>query len=294
MRRLIVFGALLLVGLAFAQAFGIMDRDHHERDAWSWRGEVSAEGWLHVRNREGSIRIEETTGPSLEVVASKSWTGRRPQTVEFIANRVGENVYVCALYGGGEADDCDEDSYRNRRVSWFKRRVLRVRDVKTTFTVRVPATARVNADTRNGRIGVDAPLAALVAKTYNGSIKAEAPVGTLKASSRNGSITAAIADGPLTGDIELSTRNGTVTLELPDSTNANVALLTRSGRVTTDFPLRMDKLENTRSISGILGLGGPNVSLETRNGSVHLKKRPSAAVTSEKAAAAVRVDSGGS
>lgn len=294
MRRVIVFGALLLVGLAFAQSFGIMDRDHRISDAWSWRGDVPAEGWLHVRNRNGSIRIEQGAGPTVEIVASKSWTGRRPQEVAFVANRVGENVYVCALYGGGDSDDCDEQNYRSHSVSWFKRRVLRVRSVNTTFTVRVPATARVNADTRDGRIAVDAPLAALVANTRNGSIKSEEPVGTLKAMSRNGSVSAIIADGPLAGDIEISTRNGSVTLEMPESIDANVAMVTRNGRVTTDFPIQMDKLDNTHSINGILGAGGPKISLETRNGSVRLKKRPSAggSESSEKAAVAVSVDGG--
>lgn len=273
MRRVIVFGALLLVGLAFAQSCGVMDRDHRVSDAWSWSGDVPAEGWLHVRNRTGSIRIEEGRSSEVEIVASKSWTGRRPQQVAFVANRVGENVYVCALSGGGDADDCDEDTYRTRPVNWIKRRVLRVRPVNTTFTVRVPATARVNADTRDGRISVDAPLASLVATTVNGSIKADEPVGALKATSRNGSVSAIIADGPLAGDIEVSTRNGSVTLEMPDSLDANIAMTTRNGRVTTDFPLHMDKLDNTRAITGVLGAGGPKITLETRNGSVRLKRR---------------------
>jgi hypothetical protein len=289
MKRLIVFGALLLVGLAFARSFGIMDRDHHVREAWTWRGDVPADGWLHVRNRNGSIRVEPSSGDSVRIVAAKSWTGRRPQEVAFIANQVGQNLYVCALYGGGDESDCDEDSYRTSSVSWFKRRVLRVRSVNTTFTVHVPATARVNVDTRDGRIAVDAPLASLVATTRNGTIKAEEPVGTLKASSRNGSVSAIIADGPLAGDIEVSTRNGSVTVELPDSVNANVALVTRHGRVTTDFPLTMEKLESTRSINGVLGAGGPKVSLETRNGSVRLKKRSGAASAE---AVAVRVEGG--
>ena len=284
MRRVIVLGALLLVGLAIAQSFGLMDRDHRVSRAWAWEGEVPADGWVHLRNRSGSIRIEEGSGPEIELVASKSWTGRRPQEVDFIANRVGNDVYICALHGGGDESDCDEDDYDNREINWFLRKFLRVRPVTVGFTVQVPSTARLNVDTDNGRVAVNAPLAALVANTRNGSIKTEQPVGTMEAHSRNGSITARIADGQLTGDILLETRNGSVSAELPDSVNANVILMSRNGRVSTDFPITMSGRVNTRNIEGVLGSGGPQVKLETRNGSVRLTRR--SAVDVEDAVAA--------
>lgn len=283
MRRVIVLGALLLVGLAFAQSLGLMDRDHRISRAWAWEGKMEPDGWVYLRNRSGSIRIEEGSGPEIELVASKSWTGRRPQEVEFIANRVGNDVYICALYGGGDSSDCDEDDYRNRETNWFLRKVLRVRPVTVGFTVQVPSTARLNADTHDGRVTVNAPIAALVANTRNGSIKTEQPVGTVEAHSRNGSITARIADGELAGDVLLSTRNGSVSAELPDSVNANVVLMTRNGRVSTDFPITMSGRVNTRNVEGVLGSGGPQVKLETRNGSVRLTKR--AAVVVEAVAA---------
>lgn len=273
MRRVIVLGALLLVGLAVAQSFGLMDRDHRISRAWVWEGEVPGDGWVHLRNSNGSIRIEEGSGPEIELVASKSWTGRRPQDVDFIANRVGNDVYICALYGGGDSSDCDEDDYDNRETNWFLRKVLRIRPVTVGFTVQVPSTARLNADTHNGRIAVNAPLAALVANTRNGSIKSEQLVGTMEAHSRNGSITARIADGQLAGDILLETRNGSVSAELPDSVNANVVLMTRNGRVSTDFSITMSGSVNRRNIEGVLGSGGPQVKLETRNGSVRLTRR---------------------
>lgn len=273
MRRVIVLGALLLVGLAVAQSFGLMDRDHRISRAWVWEGEVPGDGWVHLRNSNGSIRIEEGGGPEIELVASKSWTGRRPQDVDFIANRVGNDVYICALYGGGDSSDCDEDDYDNRETNWFLRKVLRIRPVTVGFTVQVPSTARLNADTHNGRIAVNAPLAALVANTRNGSIKSEQLVGTMEAHSRNGSITARIADGQLAGDILLETRNGSVSAELPDSVNANVVLMTRNGRVSTDFSITMSGSVNRRNIEGVLGSGGPQVKLETRNGSVRLTRR---------------------
>jgi hypothetical protein len=280
-------GALLLVGLAIAQSFGLMDRNHRVSRAWVWEGDVAGEGWVHLRNREGFIRIEEGSGSEIELVASKSWTGRRPQDVEFIANRIGNDVYICALYGGGDSSDCDEDDYDNRETNWFMQKVFRVRPVTVGFTVQVPSTARLNVDTHNGRVAVNAPLTALVANTRNGSIKTEQPVGTMEAHSRNGSITARIADGQLTGDILLETRNGSVSAELPDSVNANVILMTRNGRVSTDFPITMSGRVNTRNIEGVLGNGGPQVKLETRNGSVRLTRRSAVDVEAVAATEAV-------
>ena len=279
MRRVILFGGLLLLGLALAKSFGAMDRDHREREAFAWEGGVPADGWLHVRNRNGSIQIEEGSGDSISIVAARSWTGRRPQEVGFVVNRVGNDVYVCALYGGGGENDCDEDSYRNRQTSWLKRRILRIRPVSVSFTVRAPATARINAQTRDGAIAIDAPLAALVADSRNGSIKAKRPIGTVEARTRNGSVSAIIADGPLTGDIVLESYNGSITAELPEDVNADVDLQTRNGRVSTDFPLEI-KLDGAtagsrlRHITSVIGSGGHKVTLGTRNGSVRLESRP--------------------
>ena len=278
MRRVIVIGGLLLLGLAFAKSFGAMDRDHRERQAWTWRGGVPADGWLHVRNRSGSVKIEQGTSDSIEIVASRSWTGRRPQDVAFITNQVGDDIYVCALYGGGDSSDCDEDTYRNTSTNWIRRRVMRIRPVTIGFTIRAPATARINAETRDGQIAVDAPLSALVAKSRNGSIKTEQPIGTIEANTRNGSISAIIADGALAGDVLLETYNGSVTAELPASANANVSLQTRNGRISTDFPLQvtLDGEQNgsrLRNITSVLGTGGPQVKLQTYNGSVRLKSR---------------------
>jgi len=279
MRRVIIFGALLLLGLAVAKSFGAMDRSHRDREAWTWTDVAPADGWLHVRNRNGAIQIEEGTGDSVTIVASKSWTGRRPQEVGFVVNRVGNDVYVCVLYGGGGENDCDEDSYRNRETNWLKRRIMRIRPVSVAFTVYAPSSARINAQTRNGQIGVDAPLTALVANSSNGSIKAEKPIGAVEAHTRNGSISAIIADGPLAGDIVLESYNGSVTAELPEDADANVTLGTRNGRVSTNFPLQVEQKgehrgSRLREIAAVLGNGGPEVKLETRNGSVRLNSRP--------------------
>jgi hypothetical protein len=282
MRRVIVFGGLLLLGLALAKSFGAMDRDHRESNAYSWAGALPADGWLYVRNRNGPIRVEEGQGDSVTIVASRSWTGRRPQDVSFVTNTVGDNVYVCALYGGGGANDCDDDTYRYRETGWLKRRIFRIRPVTVVFTVRAPSSARINADTREGRITSDAPLAALVANTRNGSIRADKPIGMVEARTRNGSVNAIIADGPLAGDVLLETRNGTVTAELPDGVNANLSMLTRNGRVSSEFQSIQSiggssGSQSRTSISGILGAGGPTVTLESRNGSVRLKRRPAKA-----------------
>lgn len=273
MKRAMILAALLLLGLAVAKSFGAMDRSHRDARAFFWTDVAPDEGWIHVRNTNGSIRIEESDDDSVSVLASTSWKGT-PEDVGFVVNSVDGSIYICALRGGGSEEDCDADSYRNQDRSWLAQRLLRKRPVNVSFTVRAPATARLNAETRNGLIEARAPLAALKADTRNGAILAKRPVGAIEASTRNGPVSAVIADGPLAGDVLLETRNGPITIELPADISANLSLETRHGRVSSDFPLGLDgRTAENMSGTAVLGSGGLGISLVTRNGPIRIERR---------------------
>lgn len=275
MKRAMIVAALILLGLAVAKSFGAMDRNHRESNAFSWSDAAPGAGWIHVRNTNGAIRIEQSENDSVSVVASTSWRGS-PEEVAFVVNRAGDEIYICALQGGGSENDCDADTYRNQNRSWLAQRIWRLRPVTVAFTVRVPPTARIDAETSNGRITAGAPLASLKANTRNGRIEATEPVQSIEASTRNGSVSAVIADGPLAGDVLLETRNGSVTVELPADLDAQLAYETRHGRIASDFPLGAadeERHDTRRSGMQTLGVGGPTVTLTTRNGSVRIKRR---------------------
>jgi hypothetical protein len=276
MKRAMILAALILLGLAVAKSFGAMDRSHHQRDAFSWHDAVPDDGWIRVRNINGSIQIAESENDSVFVRASTSWKGT-PEKVSFIVNQDGGDVYICAIHGGGDERDCAADTYRNRRRSWLARQFWKARPVSVEFTVYAPAKARIDAQTSNGSIKADAPLVALVADTRNGRIDASKPVQSIKANTYNGRINAVIADGALASDVVLETRNGSVTVELPENLSGELSYQTRHGSITNDFatvPMTVGHRSGQHSGSFTLGQGGPRLSFSTRNGDIKISKRP--------------------
>ena len=66
--------------------------------------------------------------------------------------------------------------------------------------------------------------------------------------------------------------NGTITVEMPASTNADVRAETLNGSITTDFPLTLSGRFGSRRINGRIGSGGKDLRLKTVNGRIRLRR----------------------
>jgi DUF4097 and DUF4098 domain-containing protein YvlB len=107
-------------------------------------------------------------------------------------------------------------------------------------------------------------------RTVNGSVTVDARGAPVQVESVNGAVRARLADLPSDGATELRTVNGSVTALLPDAVDAEVALETVNGRVTSDWPLTDGDPASRRALRGTLGAGGPRLALRTVNGSARL------------------------
>ena len=85
----------------------------------------------------------------------------------------------------------------------------------------------------------------------------------------NGSITASFGESSWDGVAAFETVNGSVTLTVPASVDADVEIRTTNGRITTDLPITTTR-SSRRRVEGTLGDGGPELRLKTVNGSVRL------------------------
>lgn len=93
---------------------------------------------------------------------------------------------------------------------------------------------------------------------------------------KNGDIEIVNFVGPLTAN----SKNGAVDLSVPQNQKATLELRTRHGEIFTNLPLEQDRstdTENYRSdkwnvISGKLNGGGALINLESKNGSIYLRK----------------------
>ena len=111
----------------------------------------------------------------------------------------------------------------------------------------------------------------VVLSSKNGSIKLQGNLASFRVTSRNGSIRIGAEDGSsLVKDSRASTRNGSIELFVPRNFSCELTADTRNGKIKTDLPVERS---SRTSVSGKLGEGVHRLSLETRNGSIKIKKR---------------------
>lgn len=264
MNRLIL-SALVLGAIAAPAAARAQERQT-EANAFTWSGTIAGGRWIRVRNLNGEIRVEGTTGNKVEVTATRHWRRSDPQSVRFTVEKTGAgdgDVLICALWG--DRSRCDDEGMESRGV--------RNNDVSVEFVVRVPAGVRVGVSTVNGRIGVAGATSQVEANTVNGSIDVATSGGPVNAQTVNGSVRATMGKFALTQDLTFTTVNGSVSAEFTGDLDADVELSTVNGRFRTDYPVTVSGRLDPRNLRATIGKGGPQVKMSTVNGSVELRRR---------------------
>lgn len=262
---LAAIAALTIAGssLAAQQSGGTTSND----DTFDWSGAIPAGSWLRIANLNGSIDVEAASGNTTEVHGEKKWRRGDPSKVRFVVSKDGDNVTVCALWH--EDDSCDEDGYHSSNHHDSDDR----NDVSVRFTVKLPKGVRVRTSSVNGSLDIAGASAEVVARTVNGRIDAASTSGPVDAKTVNGSIHVRMDAVPSnTEELEYSTVNGSVTIEVPSNFGGELEMNTVNGSLQSDFPVTMQGRFNPRHLRAKIGEGGPTIRLKTVNGSVELKK----------------------
>ena len=71
--------------------------------------------------------------------------------------------------------------------------------------------------------------------------------------------------------VEAKNRKGDVELRLPPNAQASLTGTTRNGDVVSDFPLSISG-DESKTVSGKIGAGGPKITLTAENGDIHIKR----------------------
>lgn len=250
----------------------IVHAQSRSSDTFNWESRVPSGRWVYLRNLNGEVHVERSTNDRVSVTAVKRWRRGDPEYVTIKADKAGdgESVLVCALWGPDAR--CDEDGYnsRSRNGGWFNGN--NDNDVSVEFTVRVPAGVRVDARTTNGDLSVMGVSSEVIARTTNGDVRAETAGGPVSARTTNGNVTARMGALGDARDLEFSTTNGSVTVEVPGSLGADIDMSTTNGHVSSDFPLTLSGRIDPRRLRATIGDGSRRLRLHTTNGNVELRK----------------------
>jgi Toastrack DUF4097 len=128
----------------------------------------------------------------------------------------------------------------------------------------------VRVKTSGGSIQIGRVEGRVDADTSGGSIRVREAVGAVHASTSGGSIRAYISSQP-TGDSELQTSGGTVSVELADGVGLDVDANGGNGGVHSDFPIG-GSTSSERTLRGPLNGGGPRLYLRA-SGGVDIERR---------------------
>lgn len=143
------------------------------------------------------------------------------------------------------------------------------------------AKGHIEVHSVNEEVRVSETSGEIRAETVNGDISLRKVDATsLDASTVNGDLA---YDGPLHdgGRYALSTHNGDITLAVPAGGNASVSVSTFSGDFESEFPVTVTQGRKGKRFNFTLGNGGPQVELESFQGTIRLVRPGSTAAHSD-------------
>lgn len=141
-----------------------------------------------------------------------------------------------------------------------------------SYEVWMPRKTNVDAETQNGGITAEGIEGRLYLDAVNGGITLRDVAGDVRAETTNGGATAVLSGTTWRGgSLDLSTTNGSVTLEIPRGYNAELETGTVNGGMNIDFPVTVRGTIGRR-LTTRLGTGGPRIRAVTTNGSVRIRE----------------------
>lgn len=255
-------GAFLLMLLASLPILAC-DRDPTapSQETGEWRGGVAAGHEIEIKGLSGPVLATHSSGDEVVVHWKKEGRKSDPAGVEIQVIEHDGDVTVCALYPdvpGQAPNEClpGEQGHMSSRDN----------DVQVAFTVQVPTGVRFTGRTVSGDIGAVGLRGDVLATAVSGNLELSS-MGRVEGTAVSGRIRAFIGSGDWGRDLQFLTVSGDIDVTVPASTNAIVTANTVSGTITSDFPLS----GTGTSKQGILGGGGPTLTLAVVSGDIRLR-----------------------
>jgi hypothetical protein len=221
------------------------------KEAFTWKGKAPA---LFLRDLNGSIAVEASSGTDIEVTGTVSWKDSNPADIRFEAKPGSQGVTICALWPSDSKTTCGENG--DYSVSNTKNN-----DLNVAFKVKLPKGTRLDSSTINGQIDIQGTTAPVKAESVNGAVHVDTASAALDVETVNGAISINIASAGA-GDVKVQTVNGSIDVTVPKGFDADVSAETVNGSVV----IAGQKYRHSAQVT--LGKGGRKVNAETVNGSI--------------------------
>ena len=231
-----------------------------ESAEWRKTYDLPAGGRVEVRNVNGRIEVQPSSGRTVEVVAVKTGRGA---TADAAREALGK-IEIVENVGA----DIIRLETKLPRGSGF----MHSGGGEVRYMVKVPASAVTEVITVNGGVEVTGLSGRVRAETTNGGIVGRDMSGSLEATTTNGGIDVDMAR-VAEGGVRLECTNGAIKVRLPGDAHATISASVANGGIDTGgLPLETTE-SSRRRLEARLNGGGPSVRLEGTNGGIHLTRR---------------------
>jgi hypothetical protein len=243
---------------------------------------------LEVRTITGTIIVEASDGPDVEMIVNKTLSADTEEELraadsEVTLETADNEATVGAVVRQRGQGVCGQESPNWSWHSWHPHY-----EARFDFIIRVPRAVHLELCTINkGDVSVKGTNGRFEIRSVNGSITMTDVGGAGEAYTVNGPINASFAMAPAAAS-ELKTVNGEVVVAMPDRLDADLRMKTFNGGLYTDFevqavpPKAVPAVEKHGAMSVYrtngfttvrVGNGGPELTLDTLNGDVRVVRR---------------------
>ena len=142
-----------------------------------------------------------------------------------------------------------------------------------SYEVFVPQNTDLTLKAHNGGINISDVRGQIHFDVNNGGVRLKRVAGDVSGQTVNGGIEVDLAGAIWDGrQLDVSTKNGGVTLGMPANYSAHVQAETSNGRIQSDFPNAMLNDRRAQKVDVNLGSGGPLIHVATVNGGLKLQR----------------------
>ena len=226
-------------------------------DVWEKTYDLGDTPRLSISNTNGSVTVQTHDTARITVRAERTVQAVTDEGARELlaATTITENVQGSSV------------SLTTRRPSSFGMG----QQAEVRYEVRVPRGASVALRTTNGALSLDGVQGVVELETVNGRVRGTGLGHVQRAETVNGSIDLSLDLVPRQG-ATIETVNGSVELTIPAATAATLSVRTVNGAISVNGFTQVDERERRRRrYDGDLNGGGPDLRVETVNGSVTLR-----------------------
>ena len=234
-------------------------------DGFSWTGSIDSGDVLEIKGINGPIVVELASGSQIEVTAQAEGRRSDPKTVTIERVEHAGGITLCAVYPTPEGE---RENYCAPGDGGHMN--LKRNDVEVSFHVMLPEGVTFRGRTVNGDVQAMGLESDVLLTTVNGDVELST-TGRAEATTVNGSIDAAFGNADISEELTFSTVNGSIMLDVPDDIDANLDASWLNGELDSDLPFTLHGIMSKGQASGVIGDGGPLLSLSTVNGSISLR-----------------------